>query len=603
MGIVTQAALTSLRTLKYGSDQPGGGNSGEPYVTQAIPPAFKQQVASTNIWNSDSGLIRGGFTGATYASALDTARIGKFLVDPPRGPLFIAKQVGLQLSNPQLETAGFSAVGPTRIYNLGINTLAQVPVNAFGGHIVRHGLTPVLNEGQKYASVVVAKNIAGNNRLVALKNKLVTYPNANIAYYVSGPGSVDGIGTTLIKRYDNTLSNPQYNQYINLSIPTLPGNPNSSTVRLTRTNTADLYRRPEADIDYYLAQGVSEQYFNYEEGAIATNNNILTGSFSSKPTQIDQNVIDYAASGRKYDKLISTIDTQISGSRLGKAYPEIYNSPTGSVSFVYTGKSKYNGLQLAQFNLTTRVGLGKQDQVNLIPLFESQTAPGSGTFTVNGRQYNSRDLIKFRVEAVDGSSPTWSTWMVFRALLKNISDNPNPTWNTINYVGRGEPFYIYKGFERTISFEFQVAAMSEEEMKPMWQKLNYLYSNTMPDYTTAGVMRGPYMKLTLGNYLYRQPGVIKSLTYTIDNNSPWEIAIDNPEGGASANLYELPHVMTVQMTFAPVHDFLPRKFPTESSPEEAINLPAFVTDNTTTADNPWLTSIFNNSGNIPYKDQ
>jgi hypothetical protein len=30
MGIVTQAALTSLRTLKYGSDTPGGGNSGEP---------------------------------------------------------------------------------------------------------------------------------------------------------------------------------------------------------------------------------------------------------------------------------------------------------------------------------------------------------------------------------------------------------------------------------------------------------------------------------------------------------------------------------------------------------------------------------------------
>ena len=36
-----------------------------------------------------------------------------------------------------------SNFGPTRIYNLGINTLAQVPVNAFGKHFNRHGLTPV----------------------------------------------------------------------------------------------------------------------------------------------------------------------------------------------------------------------------------------------------------------------------------------------------------------------------------------------------------------------------------------------------------------------------------------------------------------------------
>ena len=150
MAIVTQASLTTLRNLKYGNDEPGGGSSGEPYVVQNIPPAFKQQVDSTNIWNSDNGLIRGGFTGAVRASTLDTIRIGKFLKDPPRGPLFIAKQVGLQLSNPKQEVRKsnlpgllgvlanlgnkiVNAVGSTRVYNLGFITLAQVHVNAFGG--------------------------------------------------------------------------------------------------------------------------------------------------------------------------------------------------------------------------------------------------------------------------------------------------------------------------------------------------------------------------------------------------------------------------------------------------------------------------------------
>ena len=193
--------------------------------------------------------------------------------------------------------------------------------------------------------------------------------------------------------------------------------------------------------------------------------------------------------------------------------------------------------------------------------------------------------------------------MVFRAYLKDITDTPNPTWNTVNYVGRGEPFYIYKGFERSLSFTLQVAAMSEEELRPMWQKLNYLYSNTMPDYSN-NVMRAPYMRLTLGDYMFRQPGIIKNLTYTIGNDSPWEIALDEPEVGSS--LYELPHVMTIQMTYAPIHDFLPRKFPSVYADplKNWSGLPAFVADRQTnqygTEDNPWLTSMYNTStvGNI-----
>jgi hypothetical protein len=606
MGIVTQASLTTLRSLKYGNDQPGGGSSGEPYVTQAIPLATQQQPTSTNIWLSDSGLIRGGFTGATLASGKDFLRIGKFLTSAPRGPLFIAKQVGLQLSNPQLETTGFNIVGPTRLYNLGINTLAQIPVNAFGGHIVRHGLTPFLNEGQTYGRVVVAKDAPGtfgaDNRLVALKYKLTENPNANVAQYVSGPGSVDGIGTTTIRRYSNTLNNPQYNQYINLVIPSTPGVPGSSVARINLTNTAGLYRRPIPNVDYFLAQGLSEQYFNVTNSPLGTSltiaqyNNIITGSVDAKPSQIDQNVIDYAASGKKYNKLISTIDTQIEKARLGVAFPNIANNPSGKVSFIYgnKSKSKYKNLPLDKFNIGTRIkvgGAGARDEVNYIPLYESSTPPGDYQLLISGKTYFPRDLIKFRIEAVNNDSPTLSTWMVFRALLKNITDNPNPSWNTVNYVGRGEPFYIYKGFERTVSFEFQVAAMSEEEMKPMWQKLNYLYSNTMPDYSD-NKMRAPYMKLTIGDYLYRQPGIIKSLTYTIDNKSPWEIAIDDPEIAGGSNLYELPQVMTVQMTFAVIHDFLPRKFPQVYNGKDWDQLPAFVVDRLDNK-NEWLTSIYN----------
>jgi hypothetical protein len=656
MAIFQQATLTNLRSLQYGSDTIGGGNSGEPYITTAIPPALQQQVESTNIWNSDSGLIRGGFAGATRASATDFARIGKFLKDPPRGPLFIIKQVGLQLSNPQLEAprgAGatlnnilqgnfstlfgggdnFNAnIGTTRIYNGGINTLLQVPVNAFGGHIIRHGLLPIESESAKYENVAYNNNQEDegkNNRLVRLKAKLEPDENANIASYISGPSSLDGIGITTIQRYYDTLTN-NTKPYIPLDTPlSIDQSGNNSNNRNRFFGTGYYYTYGAPNPNYYNAQGVSLQYFDNSETLIASENNILipeegrTNNFTEN-SQFDQNVINYSATGRTYNTLSSSIATQQSRNQIGNTFlpTEISFSlalgggPTQDITFTAplkftpTGRSKYKskktglGLDLSTNNIDTRLGLaqsegsGAKDSINLTPVFLSSIAPNTAII-IGGKTYGTRDIIKFRIEAVNNDDPTGpSAWMVFRAYLKDITDTPNPTWNTVNYVGRGEPFYIYKGFERNISFTLQVAAMSEEELKPMWQKLNFLYSNTMPDYSN-NVMRAPYMKLTLGDYMFRQPGVIKSMTYTIGNDSPWEIAIDDPEEGSG--LYELPHVMTIQMTFAPIHDFLPRKFPT-AYPDPLKNwsgLPAFVADRQTNQkkqeDNPWLTSMYNTS--------
>ena len=166
---------TDLKSLKYGKDRPGGGDSGQPYQKVDIN-TVDSGFNRFRMTKFDDGLVRGGVVGAANASIVDTFRIGKFLTDFPKGPLFIAKQIGLQMSNPVLETNKLktdsptkgggllrnvgnfvlntankivNAVGPTRIYNLGINTLAQVPVGAFGIHFNRHGLLPVQDDQTK----------------------------------------------------------------------------------------------------------------------------------------------------------------------------------------------------------------------------------------------------------------------------------------------------------------------------------------------------------------------------------------------------------------------------------------------------------------------
>ena len=157
--------------------------------------------------------------------------------------------------------------------------------------------------------------------------------------------------------------------------------------------------------------------------------------------------------------------------------------------------------------------------------------------------------MKLRIVAIDTDSPSDTTWVVFRGYLTGFQDSFNAEWSDIKYIGRGEKFKLYNGFDRSVTFNFKVAALSSKEMEPMYQKLNYLASNMMPDYKD-NVMRGPFMKLTIGDYLNSQPGVFTSLQYSVTDDTPWEISIDQPEGGST--MYDLPHIINVSATFIPI---------------------------------------------------
>ena len=93
----------------------------------------------------------------------------------------------------------------------------------------------------------------------------------------------------------------------------------------------------------------------------------------------------------------------------------------------------------------------------------------------------------------------------------------------------------------------------------MYRKLNYLASTITPDYSATGYMRGNIVTLTIGGYLYEQPGIITSLNYTMnDENSSWEIGIDS-DGNEDTSVKQLPHVIKVSgFNFIPIHNFVPR---------------------------------------------
>jgi hypothetical protein len=148
-----------------------------------------------------------------------------------------------------------------------------------------------------------------------------------------------------------------------------------------------------------------------------------------------------------------------------------------------------------------------------------------------------------------------------------MDDNYNAEWNNFKYMGRGENFYRYNGFTRTINLGWTIAAQSKEELIPMYQKLNFLASSLAPDYSADGYMRGNLAVITVGGYLFDQPGIINSINYSVPSESPWEIGIndekDDPAAGTKygydTSVKELPHIIKVTgFSFTPIHKFVPK---------------------------------------------
>jgi hypothetical protein len=530
-------------------DQPGGGDSGQPFIQSPIetpntPTDFKD-IYELNRTSLDypirggaiSSLVNGTYT--TNAAIVDLERIKKFFKSTPEGTAFIQKQKGLQLSNPRtqvpnsLQFAGLSldnvVIPVTQVYDPK-NTLAQVGVQGTGAHYNRHGISPTLYEGVRttyqYVAGAPQNNTEVTNRLAILRalkliqntnflvNPDLTYapgidpsladrmgisPLQNqIFNYAGGPGSVYGDGFTRIFRTTNTDST-----YLSITTPD-----------------------PYFSANGKLAQPYSTVAFTYQQ--IADQN-----------TRINKTPLD--------------VEIQDFRRQLPKGTP----------------RSDYRS-----FNINTRIGVGYPGAPNARVNYKDITTVGEdklnmqGPFYFNGssgqtpwssEENYTKDMIKFAFECIDNNDTAQDAALVFRAFLEGaISDTNQAEYNTFKYLGRGETFRTYQGFDRSISFSFKMYAQSRQELRPMYQKLNQLISQVYPDYSPSyNLMRGNVVKLTIGDYIYRTPGFLENINVTIDNgNTPWEIALNE---FVESDVRQLPHMVTVQCSFKPIMNILPRK--------------------------------------------
>jgi hypothetical protein len=137
----------------------------------------------------------------------------------------------------------------------------------------------------------------------------------------------------------------------------------------------------------------------------------------------------------------------------------------------------------------------------------------------------------------------------FRATLSGLSETTTPSWDSNKFMGSPFSYYTYTGIERSVQFNFKVYSLNAMEHMAAWNKLDFLTSLAYPQgYSGLGVI-APIIKITLGNMYKNRVGFIESLSYTIDDNVPWEIGL-NADGTMDSELknYKLPRIVDVSVT-------------------------------------------------------
>jgi hypothetical protein len=692
MGLIN--LRTNLKDLKFGNDEPRGGNSNQPFIQTRVPatdeplqtgisnagPVIASVGAGAVIGAIGGSVLGGAGTGAVIGAAVglgigiagadltgnglrlpsagtggpdflirggtllpgilanDAIRLTKYFAST-EGVLFTVKQN--LLSRTAVRTQASTGLLNGDIYTP-LSTLSQAVGNAFGLHVNKQGLNPfaeLLSAGDftpnQYADKIARETFEIENspdgilknRLFALyESKIqneslggfakvtnVTSPddNVNLISYQGGPGSTLGIGKTNIKFAD---------QRTGVNNPLLVTNPlrfygREKRLPLTEYLTlAGEYKPFEDSFDKNILRFLGASAF-YEKGLFDSKsqptNKLTDQSLASviKPDVTNTFINPISNNTETYTQQ-QLEDISLSPSQNGESFlignltsgPN--KAPAGPATpgdFRKILKNQIKAPDYTKANIEQRVNLGNPgtigkpssyttssaspdsyDKINASVLYQNENSQGTDINNINN------DLVKFRIGVIDNDTPTKKTYIHFRAFLDQISDSYNADWQSTKYIGRGENFYTYNGFNRKVSLSWTVAAQSKKELIPMYKKLNYLASVITPDYSKYGYMRGNLVTLTIGGYFYEQPGIITDFSYDMnEDNDSWEIGInDSTPVKSDSSVKELPHIIRVKgFNFIPIHEFVPRL---QQNNYGTLNLTDTSIDNNTYGDERYI---------------
>ena len=100
---------------------------------------------------------------------------------------------------------------------------------------------------------------------------------------------------------------------------------------------------------------------------------------------------------------------------------------------------------------------------------------------------------------------------------------------------------------RDVSHDLMIVSFTAVEAKQNYIRLNSLYQMASPSITTSGLAKAAFCQLTLGDLYKNQNVIIDKITFTVDEDVPWDINLGT--AGTETAKAELPMVIKLNLGY------------------------------------------------------
>ncbi len=379
------------------------------------------------------------------------------------------------------------------------------------------------NSGKDFQPINNAISDAFNfvdTRLALAERFVAPFTNEIIDQYEGGPNSLNGVGPTIIRRYDNTYD----------------------WRKIDKLNTArDNSLSQKRNLFFGQAGGTS-----FGPTAISQQYQKDTGEdlFKDVRREVANNAYDHGRSPN-YETI-----RQTNLPRPRKSYYGWRLSPKPAKEYEYITTSHVAldipiNKKSKTYQYFNDKGKFKAFDRPVAVSKEDKEKENKGVHRIVFTPINPFTGKPFSNTDADGR-------IIFDAYISNFKDNFTPTWNDINYIGRSETFHTFSRFKRDVSFTLQIPCFNPIQLRNRHRAIYELASINAGSYNQSK-LGGVITYLRLGNYLNSQgnydgePGIITNFSITVPNDASWDVD------------EQLAHYLTVDIGFKLIHNSRPER--------------------------------------------
>jgi hypothetical protein len=482
------------------------GYAKPPFILRGIQRDESSKPQRWGFGDTTAGVIsslldipRGGPLTMGDRIANDAVRLGKMLIRP-QGIAFVAKQQLLHLMQPNTE-------GVTGYPNLNIltnqkisnplNTIASALGSPLGLRFKKYGLLPIDDGVSKYEDIHRLRDIASlsgipvnvkQNRLVLLNgDRNDTFlPTWLTLDSIAGPNSIGGLGSTTFRKRS---------EYDTQKIGT-------TLQRSFDTSIGRTFKTQYTNLVPYIAKG---------QLPADLDSRIQPITFAERIQLLDPTA---------YDSLKSRIAKNDFTAIPQKNEPSLAASNTTREA----DKSSYNTLAYG-----TIKSLAKSRPVKTTAIVDFTTGQAfSPSATPIGKK-----LTSAQSDTIIDNDPSLIVFKIgtlnFKANLTQLSFNDALSVDEKKELMAPFGQYVFSALERSVSFGFMIAARNEAQLTENWQNIKKLQGLLAPDLGngTRGVLRARSTNITIGSIFKESRVIIESVSFDIDQESPWNITANN----------------------------------------------------------------------------